>query len=70
MENGKLKAFDVLVIEHPTKKAEKDGGTSAILVEPYTVLARDSEHAKLLVARSIPGGTAIDRCEVLVRPFS
>lgn len=71
MENGKLKAFDVMVIMHPTEEDAKGGETSRIIVRPTTIMANDVEHAKLVASREIGNQHAelLDRCEVLVRPF-
>lgn len=55
--------FEVCAVFHD------DDCTSRLVVEITTVLARDTEHARLKAARLVPDDVDIGAVEVLVRPF-
>ena len=65
------KAYQYLIILHPTPKERKDGKRAELIDGIVTVLAKDDGEAMLKAARSIPDEHAdkLDRVEVAVRPF-
>lgn len=67
-----MPAFDVLILERPTKKEAEEGVSERIVFGPKTIVARDEQSAG--IAAVMDGGTAVQvdaqRMEVLVRPFA
>lgn len=66
-----MKAFDFIIIKHPTKRERDNGGVDKILVGPKTILAPDQNGASMLAGREIPEAELVNlgQLEVAVRPF-
>lgn len=62
--------FEVLILERPTKKQEKDGKLERIVLKPTTVVALDEQSAGYSV---VMDNTDLKfdkkRMQVLIRPF-
>ena len=67
----KLKVFEYVVVLHPTEQELKQGKDSSLVAGPTLLLALDEEKAKVRAYRAVSTeyDDALDRLEVLVRPF-
>lgn len=69
-----MPVFEVLVIEHPTKKQrDEESALERIIAGPKAVVAKTTQGASFKVTRELAGelkDADEDRIEVLVRPFA
>ena len=66
---SKLRLFEVAILVHPEETDKK--GTTELVGEKTSVLAKDEKTAGMQAVRLIPNkyATNLDRIEVIVRPF-
>ena len=71
LEIRKQRAFEYLVLLHPTIEEAEKGASSEIIVQPKLCCADNEEQAHMLASREIPQDklSQLARIEVATRPF-
>lgn len=67
----KLSLFTGCILWHPNAEQAKNGGQSKVLVDPITILAENTEHAKIQLVLRTPKEHSENtgQLEYLVRVF-
>ena len=63
---------EVIVIEYPKKVKDEEPGLERIVFGPKVIVAKNEQSAAVIVLRDpeFPAKLALERCEVMVRPFA
>ena len=64
-----MPVYEVLALEHPTKKEAEDGKLDKLLWGPDVTIARDSQNAMIIASTEHEVFEHPERTEVLCRPF-
>lgn len=66
-----MRLFQFAAIWNPTPEQAKDGQKARIIVEPTTILAKDTAQANMLAARALPEEMVdqLDQIDIAVRAF-
>jgi hypothetical protein len=66
-----VKAYEVIVVRNPTKKAaDEEGAVPEVIMDQRTIMARDERMALLKVGSMLgPQAQEDNRLEVQIRPF-
>lgn len=68
---SKLKLFEYVVLQHPTKEELEKGVSTKVLIQPSTLLGKDQNEVSMRVARLLPeeAMSRLETIDIVIRNF-